>query len=158
VGTFCADLGDDDGGRCVPRVAATHFECRPFDHLQPQTAHRPTQQGVTANVCLPGTRGFIGDRCTATDGCQAGLTCRSLGTGSPTVCTQACTSTCPDQRGVTETLCADAGDGQPGNECVRSCDPVANSGECAAGFECAPVDAAGGASRFACVAAGAAQQ
>jgi hypothetical protein len=143
--TFCADLGDADGGRCVPRVGSQNYDCRPYDSLVAQTVTRPGG-GITANACIPGSRGFIGDRCTDTDGCDAGLNCAEIVPGAPRVCTKACTTTCPDQPGSTATFCAI---GVDGGTCVRGC--TADSGiECAEGFACVAETAAAGGTAYGC--------
>ena len=54
---------------CVSKVESYDYGCRPYDHLVPTTAQRRNQPSVTANVCLPGSPGWVGDRCLADADC-----------------------------------------------------------------------------------------
>jgi hypothetical protein len=96
---------------------------------------RFSQSWVTANVCMPGSRGEIGDKCFLDSDCKTGNRCRGSADGQPGLCTQSCSRYCPDTPGVPTTFCAD----QPalgGPSCVRTCTPGTNAPECPAGTAC----------------------
>jgi hypothetical protein len=149
--TFCADLGHADGGRCLPKASAVNYDCRPYDHMQPTSVHRPAgaEQSASAKVCAPGTRGFIGDRCLDADDCEAGYACTEVTPGSDLkFCTDSCTGTCDDEPGAPGTACMDDFAGE-GSTCVRLCSPQENG--CPAGFDCDEHLRADGQVRHACV-------
>lgn len=131
--TFCVADPDRAGqGMCVAKVTAPYnVDCRPSDHMLPKVAPR-NKQTVTATVCLPASRGWIGDRCDASNPCSTGNSCSPAG-----VCTQACVTSCPDLDGAPWTYCAkDAAIAGSGNTCVRQCTPASNGSECPADEAC----------------------
>ena len=129
--TFCVADPDAPGqGMCVARQSAVNSECRPYDHLVAKTLPR-NKQTVTASVCVPGTRGGIGDGCLADTECDSGL-CESG------VCTTPCTRYCDDEPGYADTFCvADPAFGA-GAHCARTCTPASNAPECGEDQTCAP--------------------
>ena len=143
--TFCIDDSDDaTRGMCVAKESGVNQGCRPYDHLVPRTLPRRTQPEVSATVCVPGSPGWIGDRCLADADCQDGNRCDG---GS---CTQACTRFCPDLPGWPMTTCiADATPAGP--TCLRQCTPASNASECPAGYRCELRTRVGGSSRSVCV-------
>ncbi|MCC6807291.1 MAG: L,D-transpeptidase family protein [Deltaproteobacteria bacterium] len=140
--TFCVkDPSASGQGMCVVKVGAKNQACRPYDHLQPKTVARNGQPSVTASVCMPGSRGWIGDRCNATAACQAGGTC------SDGVCTMPCSRVCPDLVGTPWTACVR---GEGATSCLRQCTPASNASECAAGTHCAEMARASGGTKTVC--------
>ncbi len=151
--TLCVDDPAAAGeGMCVLREEGQNEGCRTQDHMQPREEERHGDPSTSAAACLPGSPGWIGDRCQGDDDCQLGTTCSADGDGDIGFCTQSCEAFCPDQPGFPWTFClADAaGD----NTCVRECTPSSNGAECPAGFACeARAGAAPGSpAKYACVA------
>lgn len=132
--TFCvADPDVAGAGMCVPKHTAVDAGCRPFDHLVPATRSRPTQPSVTAQVCVPGSPGWVGDRCLTDSDCTAGTSCKAG------VCTMSCDRFCADQPGWADTFCARADILGSGGRCARQCTPSSNASECAGGTVCTAV-------------------
>lgn len=128
--SFCVADADAPGlGMCVPKVQAEDFACRPYDHLVPTTAARRNST-VTANVCLPGSPGWVGDRCLADGDCDNGTRCAAG------ICTMACDRYCTDQPGYADTFCVAEPGVAAGGSCLRQCTPASNGSECAAEQEC----------------------
>ena len=137
---------------CVLKESAMNRNCRPGDHLAPKTQRRFSQPAVSALSCVPGSPGWIGDRCTADAECQLGTTCALEAAGHPGICTVACNRVCPDQPGWPWTFCAN----EPtlgGGSCLRRCTPSANANECPADSTCVSRPRAGEAAttRAVCV-------
>jgi hypothetical protein len=129
--TFC--IADPDApalGMCVPRTASMMPDCRPLDHFTPASLPRFGQPTVKATVCVPGSPGWIGDRCLSDADCKNGTRCAAG------LCTQSCARYCPDQPGLAPTFCV----GEPamgsGGSCARTCTPALNAPECPAGTTC----------------------
>lgn len=152
--TFCVDDPDAEGeGMCVLKEEDQNLDCRTQDHMQPVVVSRHDQPSTTATACLPGSRGWIGDRCQADDDCDNGTHCSATGDGEVGFCTQDCQSYCPDQPGWPWTFCLDDA-AADANTCVRECTPSSHGSECPAGFACeARTGAAPGSpSKYACIA------
>jgi hypothetical protein len=127
--TFCtADSSAPTAGICVPRAEPINRDCRPYDHFVERERTRFGSPTVRATVCVPGSPGWVGDRCLRNDDCLAGATCDSEG-----VCSMPCTTYCDDEPGSPTTFCAAD---SSGGRCRRQCDPLSNGSECAAGFTC----------------------
>ncbi len=134
--TFCvADPDDTTKGMCVAQVVAQNSDCRAFDHFQPLRMARFKQPSASANVCMPGSNGAIGDHCFLDTDCDAGNRCAGAANGDPGVCTQACTKYCPDPTGVASPLCVNEA-GLGGAVCMRTCTPASNASECPGGTGC----------------------
>jgi hypothetical protein len=130
--TFCVDdPAGGSGGICVPQAIAQDYACRPYEQL---TVHAATPRHgdptTTADVCLPGSPGWVGDRCLADTDCTSGTSCVDH------ICTMACTEYCPDQPGFPETFCAVLPALGAGGQCVRRCTPSSNASECPGGMTC----------------------
>lgn len=129
--TFCvADPDAPSQGICAIKESSENFGCRPYDHLTPRTKNRKGSLTVKARVCLPGSRGRIGDRCASNSDCGAPNKC------AEGICTQSCSSYCPDQVATPKTFCA----AEPllgGPSCLRQCTPASNGSECPSGTTCA---------------------
>jgi hypothetical protein len=138
--TFCvADPDDSTQGMCVPKAVKQDYQCRPFDHFVARTATR--FHGTTsATVCVPGSPGWVGDRCLADGDCQNGTSCQGG------ICAEACTRYCADEPGWASTFCAADG------LCERQCTPSSNASECAADTTCVATTRHGDASttRYVC--------
>jgi hypothetical protein len=92
------------------------------------------QTTVKADVCLPGTEGWMGDRCLRSTECAGGA-CAPVDTGEIGVCTQACTRTCPDKATYATTFCVEASEesGLSDGMCVATC---YSNDDCAVGTTC----------------------
>jgi len=138
--TFCVANPDSATreGMCVPKASNVNYECRPYDHMVVQSVARNTQPSARANVCMPGSPGWVGDRCSTGTDCREGLTCAS---GS---CTMACTAACMDKPGYADTACVeDTADRLgAGGSCARTCTPSTGGPECAFGSACVAVPSA----------------
>ncbi len=135
--TFCVPDPDDSArGMCVNKVAAVNADCRPYDHFVARKSGRYNQPAVTADVCLPGSPGWIGDHCFADTDCKTGNTCHDekADDGVPGVCSQPCAKFCPDLPGFPMTFCATEADGQ--GFCARGCTADSNASECAGDQVC----------------------
>lgn len=145
-GTFCTEDATAAGrGICVPRAEAVNRDCRPYDHFVERERTRFGSPSVRVMACVPGSPGWVGDRCLSSDDCLAGAACDAEG-----VCSMPCTTVCADQPGWPTTFCA----ADPaGARCRRQCDPLSNGPECSAGFTCAPRSrpSASGTMRNVCV-------
>jgi hypothetical protein len=132
--TFCvADPEAAGKGMCVPKHTAVNADCRPYDHFVPAVRARPTQPGVTASVCVPGSPGWVGDRCLADADCKNGTRCGPRG-----VCAMPCDRFCADQPGYADTFCVRDDSLGAGGQCARQCTPASNASECSAGNTCVP--------------------
>lgn len=135
--TFCVADPDAPGkGMCVPRALPVDNTCRRYDHfVRKNGVARFNQSSVKADVCLPGTEGWMGDRCLASSECTGGV-CAPLEDGDGAgICTQACTRTCPDKANHAGTFCvtAEPASGLSAGMCVAAC---ANNDDCALGSTC----------------------
>jgi hypothetical protein len=129
--TFCVDDPDDPSlGMCVPKEQAEDRGCRPYDHFVVGTEPRHTQPSVTARVCVPGSPGWVGDRCVSDGDCLFGTSCEAG------ICTMSCDRYCADEPGWASTFCVSDPSLGAGGRCVRQCTPESNASECAAGQIC----------------------
>jgi hypothetical protein len=127
--TFCvADPADTTHGMCVNKTMTQNPDCRAFGQMMPRTSSRMGQASASAQVCLPGSRGSIGDPCLAAGDCRNGANCAAG------YCTEACTTVCPDEPGFAMTACAQG-------SCERSCTLESNASECEGGSHCVRRDA-----------------
>lgn len=129
--TFCvADPDDAARGICVNKLSSVNADCRPYDHFVPAKRGRFNQPAVTADVCVPGSPGWIGDHCFADAECKNGNTCHDedAADGVPGICSQACTRFCPDMPGFPTTACVTEADGQ--GHCERGCSALDNAAAC----------------------------
>ncbi len=134
--TFCvADPDDTSKGMCVAKSQLVDNNCRRYDHfVTKKSVPRFGQSSVKADVCLPGTEGWMGDRCLSSSECAGGA-CMPVDTGEIGVCTQACSRYCPDKANHAGTFCVDASDesGLTQGMCVATC---ASNDDCALGTTC----------------------
>jgi hypothetical protein len=136
--SFCVADPDEPGkGQCVLKELAQNKGCRNLDHLVPSTASRLNQPSVSSTVCLPGSPGWVGDHCFADGDCQSDNRCANATGQSPGVCTQTCSSTCPDKPGWPTTFCVNESS-LGGAACVRQCTPDTNASECPGAASCVP--------------------
>jgi hypothetical protein len=151
--TFCvADPTASGQGMCVPKRMSGWPDCRALDHFVPATRSRFGGTAATASVCVPGSPGWIGDRCRSNGECGTGLRCAIAASGVPGVCTQSCTSACADQKARPRTTCvSESRVSANGRTCLRQCTPASNAPECPAGFDCATRTRANGTSANVCV-------
>jgi hypothetical protein len=135
-GTFCvADPDDSTKGMCVPKSVLVDNSCRRYDHFKTKTGvQRFKQATVKADVCLPGSEGWMGDRCLASNDCTTGA-CAPVDDGMVGVCTQACSRSCPDRANYASTFCVEANDESGLNDgmCVAKC---FSNDDCAIGTTC----------------------
>lgn len=138
--TFCvANPASPGQGMCVAKAQSENFECRPYDHMGAQVLPRFNQPSVTANVCAPASRGWVGDRCRADGDCTNGTSCKGATAEQPGLCTMPCTRYCADQPGAPDTFCANVSAFGAGGSCMRQCTPSSNASECPAQTTCRPV-------------------
>jgi hypothetical protein len=135
--TFCvANPAVRGEGLCVPKSVAVDGFCTRYDHLVTKRATpRFNQPRTVADVCLPGTDGWVGDRCLANGECAGGL-CVPPGNGQGAgICSQACTRTCPDRANAAGTFCVAAPreSGLIGGLCAATC---TTNDDCALGATC----------------------
>lgn len=144
--TFCmSDPVQPDLGMCVPREQSTNLGCRPYDHMVPKMTARHTQPDVRVRACVPGSPGWVGDRCFVDADCLPGNHCKGAAAELAGICTLDCNGLCPDQPGWPWTFCAsDAGLGDDDAGCLRQCTPALGAPECPAGFVCEPRQRSGG--------------
>ena len=136
--TFCVDDPETGGGMCVAKDSAIHGGCL-GDHMLPTSGvSRYGQSWKKATVCLPGTDGWIGDRCLADDECLEGA-CRDLSdpaAGPAGMCTEPCAKYCPDLAGHAGTFCVEADELSGlsgGGMCVAQCE---SNADCPLGTTC----------------------
>lgn len=131
--TSCvADPDDVSRGFCTLRTGGQMPDCRALDHFVPRSVTR-FRSTTRVNVCMPGSPGWIGDRCRANADCRSGLRCAGAAQ-DPGVCTQTCTRACPDAPGFPMTTCVSEPTG--GAACARRCTASSNASECAANQQC----------------------
>ena len=142
--TFCVANPDAPGtGMCVAKMQSENYECRPYDHfgVAPATA-RFGNVYKTADVCMPKSRGWVGDHCFTDTDCGTGTSCRGATDTAPGVCTMACDRYCADQPGYADTFCTNVPslsvDAAKGS-CLRQCTPGSNASECPVDMECQPM-------------------
>jgi hypothetical protein len=84
AGLSCAPISaDSPTGSCLPPCNADG-SCAPRGGIPHSCLPRADGKGA---VCFPG---LFGNPCTADSGCLPGLTCRALGAGLPSICTNLC--------------------------------------------------------------------
>ena len=142
--TFCvADPSDSTKGMCVNKVVAQNPDCRQFGQMKAQTRMRINQANLSAAVCLPGSRGSIGDPCYADGECRNGASCAGASPNLAGACSESCVTACPDEPGFPMTACAN--DPVPGSGlargCARACTVESNATECEGGTTCVRRDA-----------------
>jgi hypothetical protein len=137
--TFCvADPSQPTRGICVNKVNAQNPDCRAYGQMAARTSTRFGQATVSAQVCMPASRGSIGDPCLAEGECRNGAICAGLGSVPVGTCSRTCVTACPDEPGFPMTACAN----QPvsgstvARGCARSCTPQSNASECEGGESC----------------------
>jgi hypothetical protein len=134
--SFCvADPENDGEGICVLKGSGLNDTCRryPGFELLPQE-ERFGQSSVKADVCLPGSLGWVGSPCFTDPDCGfAGMDCNEAdpAEGRPGFCTQGCTKYCPDSAGYPSTFCVKAE--SSGGECRPKC---ILPDDCLFGYEC----------------------
>jgi len=135
--SFCvADPEDAGRGICTLKGGALNNQCARYPgFLLDQREPRFSEPSVTADVCLPGSQGYLGDPCFTGADCRlAGSACDldGAGPGRPGFCTLPCQKTCPDSAGHPATFCID--DGGHGT-CAARCQVP---DDCPFGYTCTP--------------------
>ena len=138
--TFCVADPDAPGqGMCVAKAQRENFECRPYGHfgVAPATP-RFNNPSVTANVCVPRSPGWVGDKCFADGECASGTSCQGATATTAGICSMACDRFCADQPGYADTFCAAVPSLsiRGGGSCVRQCTPSSNASECPTDMAC----------------------
>jgi hypothetical protein len=135
--SFCvADPDDETKGICTLKSSGLNNSCRRYSGFTAALSEpRFNQPSVTADVCLPGSSGWIGTSCFSDLDCASFKTkcdLEGMNENRPGFCTMTCSQTCPDQSGFASTFCvSDNGKG----ECVSKC---FSQDDCIKGFECTP--------------------
>jgi len=130
--TFCVADPDAAGqGMCVAKAVAQNYDCRPYESFAVAAAQpRLNQPSVKADVCLPGSQGWVGDHCLADADCKNGTTCLGATADKAGICSMACALYCSDEPGEADTFCA------AGGNCERQCTPSSNGAECPSDMAC----------------------
>ncbi len=128
----CVPNQNGDGGICVLRAQSENDSCRnqtQFIATEVELWHR---DGKSAQVCVPGTNGFIGDACFGESDCTEHLTCLKKAGREKGICTQPCDRFCSDHIAKPLTACVALSGEFEGisldqeGYCVRQCDLHAN--------------------------------
>ena len=134
--SFCATDPEDDGaGLCTLKASSLNNDCKRYPgQVFSLDTPRFNQPGVLANVCLPGSEGWIGEACLSDLDCVPfGGAC--LGADAPAerpgFCSEGCSKYCPDATGQPGTFCVDGGDG--GGTCMQKC---VLQDDCPFGYSC----------------------
>lgn len=135
--SFCVeDPEDDTQGICVLKSTATNNTCRRYPGFELYAGTpRFSQPSVKADVCLPGTLGWVGAPCFSDLDCGLSKgTCAmaEADEGRPGFCTTSCTKYCPDLKSYPGTFCVNTG---VAGECVQKC---TIQDECPFGYTCSP--------------------
>ena len=121
--TFCvADPTVAGQGLCVAQPQLWTDGCRRYDGFVSKRAPRFGQTSTIKDACVPGSEGWIGDRCLAAGDCLA-RQCVAAGDGAK-ICTEPCTRYCPDKNAsYASTFCvaADPATGLTGGMCTAQC-------------------------------------
>lgn len=132
--TFCAK-DEDGGGYCTFKAdLVRNGACAGLAGFVQQDGVARPDGSATASACVPGSEGWIGDRCLEDDECDLGA-CTPIAGGPEGVCTAPCTRFCDDKVNAAKTFCIDAPDSimDDGGVCVAKC---YNDDHCAAGMRC----------------------
>lgn len=133
--TFCVtDPDDRRSGICVNQPQAWTDGCRRYDGFVEATSERFGQPSVKRAACVPGTEGWIGDRCLGDAQCESGR-CDATSEAAG-VCTTACTRYCDDKdASYASTFCVAVpeGTGMTGGMCTAQC---SNNDDCPVGTTC----------------------
>ena len=127
--TFCIkDSASTSGkGYCTYKATTFNDNCRGYDTFSKgKREPRNGMSWIKADVCKPGSRGWIGDRCGADSDCMTGNTCIKASTATVGFCSQRCTKYCPDLQGAPTTFCVEG-------LCRARCD---GDDACAKDFQC----------------------
>jgi hypothetical protein len=133
--SFCVPNPDGAGNICTLKSTPTATDnCRRLQGFVEHPDVARPDESARADVCLPGSGGWIGDRCLSDGECDTGL-CTPVEGGPGGVCTESCYRYCPDREGAAGTFCIDAPPTVPrtGGMCVRRC---FDDSHCPAGTEC----------------------
>lgn len=133
--TFCVEDGNSGEGYCTYKHSSFNYSCRGYDSFKAvDDEPRINYPAITADVCLPGSSGWIGDRCLADTDCMSGKFCEKFASGQPGFCTEGCSKYCPDMSGHYGTFCINH---EGAGRCTITCDPASNGARCGEGFTCA---------------------
>ncbi len=134
--SYCvADPGDATQGICALKEQPYNLGCRPLDHFVPSTVNRFNSTTASAKVCVPGSPGWVGDHCFVDEDCGSGNHCAGVTDEGPGICSQSCSSICPDLAGWPTTTCINESS-LGGPSCMRQCTTASNASECPAGSTC----------------------
>ena len=127
--TFCIDdpASKTGKGYCTYKATTFNDNCRGYDHFKKSSREpRNNMSWVKADVCKPGSRGWIGDRCAADGDCMTGKRCIKEESAATGFCSVRCTKYCPDLQGHPVTFCVSG-------LCRARCNTDAG---CAKGYTC----------------------
>jgi len=132
--TFCVEDPDTGRGYCTYKYSDFNYSCRRHDSFKAvDDEPRINYPWITADVCLPGSSGWIGDGCLADGDCLAGKYCHRPDQARPGFCSQRCSKYCPDLKGHYGTFCITH---EGAGRCTVKCDPVSNGAQCGEDFTC----------------------
>ena len=108
--TFCIKdpAGETGKGYCTYKATTFNDNCRGYDHFK--RAAKEPRNGMswkTADVCKPGSRGWMSDRCGSDSDCITGNSCIKNAGATSGFCSQRCTKYCPDMVGMPTTFCVE---------------------------------------------------
>jgi hypothetical protein len=133
--SFCIADGDGDTGYCTLKSERLNNSCDRYDSFVVSNEHRPSNTARSADVCIPGSEGWIGDKCLSSDECTSGH-CTPVAGGPAGICSEPCERFCADGD-VTQasTFCVKAPESvvDEGGICVAQCD---RDEECPIGTAC----------------------
>ena len=133
--SFCVPDEDGEGYCTVKSDETLNGSCARYaGFLEKQEVSRP-DGSAAADVCVPGSEGWIGDGCLSDDECSTGL-CTPIDGGPRGICTEPCDRFCPDREGgFAGTFCAPAPSSVPedGGMCVARC---SSDSDCVVGTTC----------------------
>ena len=132
--TFCVTDPDVGGqGICMFHDTDLSNHCGRFDHFVPvASVSRFNQSWYRRDVCMPGTEGWIGDRCLADHDCIRGY-CDSDNANEAGLCTESCSRYCPDLDGHAVTFCIENPQNQSAGICTARC---VSDDDCSMGSTC----------------------
>ncbi len=132
--SFCVQDGDE-GGFCTLKSVEVNNACDRYDDFVSAVGQRPSNPARTAEVCVPGSGGWVGDKCLADAECDTGL-CTPVSGGPAGICTTPCERMCADgDQTQATTFCVKAPESsmEEGGICVAQC---SRDDECPLGTGC----------------------
>jgi hypothetical protein len=131
-----ADPADASKGVCTFRPDRTQNGCVRFPgFLEKASVPRSGQPATKKSACVPGSAGWVGDRCVADADCTFTDACLPIDGGQAGVCSEPCARYCPDKTGRAATFCVKAPEATEtvGGVCLARC---TSNDDCPLGTTC----------------------